>query len=162
MKNNDNSVLTDKKELSSMVSDLSEKEKEFDLRIKGLQQLLIDENKKKNSLERDITNIKRDINTLQINVNSTIKGNKISLGQIQNEIDYSKGTQKINEYNYNYKISLEEEKQNKINKQINKLNKEIKIMIEQIQQKENFQNMKTKDVNQLNEEMIKFLSYLDS
>ena len=48
MKNNDNSVLTDKKELSAMVSDLSEKEKEFDLRIKGLQQILIDENKKKN------------------------------------------------------------------------------------------------------------------
>ena len=53
MKNNDNSVLTDKKELSAMVSDLSEKEKEFDLRIKGLQQILIDENKKKNILEKE-------------------------------------------------------------------------------------------------------------
>ena len=162
MKNNDNGVLTDKKELSAMVSDLSEKEKEFDLRIKGLQQILIDENKKKNILEREITNIKRDVSTLQININSTIKGNKISLGQIQNEIDYNEGTQKINEYNYNYKISLEENKQKKIKADINKLNKEIKGMIEQIQQKDSFQNMKSKEVNKLNEEMIKFLSYLDN
>ena len=162
MKNNDNSVLTDKKELSAMVSDLSEKEKEFDLRIKGLQQMLIDENKKKNILEREITNIKRDVSTLQININSTIKGNKISLGQIQNEIDYNEGTQKINEYTYNYKISLEENKQKKIKADINKLNKEIKGMIEQIQQKDSFQNMKSKEVNKLNEEMIKFLSYLDN
>ena len=45
---------------------------------------------------------------------------------------------------------------------INKLNKEIKGMIEQIQQKDSFQNMKSKEVNKLNEEMIKFLSYLDN
>ena len=99
---------------------------------------------------------------MQININSTIKGNKISLGQIQNEIDYNEGTQKINEYNYNYKISLEENKQKKIKADINKLNKEIKGMIEQIQQTDSFQNMKSKEVNKLNEEMIKFLSYLDN
>ena len=116
----------------------------------------------KKIIQREITNIKRDVSTLQININSTIKGNKISLGQIQNEIDYNEGTQKINEYNYNYKISLEENKQKKIKADINKLNKEIKGMIEQTQQKDSFQNMKSKEVNNLNEEMIKFLSYLDN
>ena len=56
MKNNDKSVLTDKKELSFLVSELKEKEKEYDLRIKGLQQILVDENKKTTQYEKEIQN----------------------------------------------------------------------------------------------------------
>ena len=105
MKNNDKSVLTDKKELSFLVSELKEKEKEYDLRIKGLQQILVDENKKTTQYEKEIQNLKNEINKLVININNSMKENQISLGKIQNEIDYTNGTNKIKEYNYNYKIS---------------------------------------------------------
>lgn len=162
MKNNDKSVLTDKKELSFLVSELKEKEKEYDLRIKGLQQILVDENKKTTQYEKEIQNLKNEINKLVININNSMKENQISLGKIQNEIDYTNGTNKIKEYNYNYKISNEENQQKKYKKEIKALDNEIRDLIIQIQTKESFQNLNSKEVNKLNEEMIKFLSYLDS
>ena len=143
MKNNDKSVLTDKKELSFLVSELKEKEKEYDLRIKGLQQMLVNENKKTTQYEKEIQNLKNEINKLEISINNSIKENQITLGKIQNEIDYTNGTNKIKEYNYNYKISNEENQQKKYKKEIKALDNEIRV-------------------NKLNEEMIKFLSYLDS
>ena len=91
-----------------------------------------------------------------------MKENQISLGKIQNEIDYTNGTNKIKEYNYNYKISNEENQQKKYKKEIKALDNEIRDLIIQIQTKESFQNLNSKEVNKLNEEMIKFLSYLDS
>lgn len=162
MKNNDKSVLTDKKELSFLVSELKEKEKEYDLRIKGLQQILVDENKKTTQYEKEIQNLKNENNKLVININNSMKENQISLGKIQNEIDYTNGTNKIKEYNYNYKISNEENQQKKYKKEIKALDNEIRDLIIQIQTKESFQNLNSKEVNKLNEEMIKFLSYLDS
>lgn len=162
MKNNDKSVLTDKKELSFLVSELKEKEKEYDLRIKGLQQMLVNENKKTTQYEKEIQNLKNEINKLEISINNSIKENQITLGKIQNEIDYTNGTNKIKEYNYNYKISIEENQQKKYKKEIKALDNEIRDLIIQIQTKESFQNLNSKEVNKLNEEMIKFLSYLDS
>lgn len=162
MKNNDKSVLTDKKELSFLVSELKEKEKEYDLRIKGLQQMLVNENKKTTQYEKEIQNLKNEINKLEISINNSIKENQITLGKIQNEIDYTNGTNKIKEYNYNYKISNEENQQKKYKKEIKALDNEIRDLIIQIQTKESFQNLNSKEVNKLNEEMIKFLSYLDS
>ena len=162
MKNNDKSVLTDKKELSFLVSELKEKEKEYDLRIKGLQQMLVNENKKTTQYEKEIQNLKNEINKLEISINNSIKENQITLGKIQNEIDYTHGTNKIKEYNYNYKISIEENQQKKYKKEIKALDNEIRDLIIQIQTKESFQNLNSKEVNKLNEEMIKFLSYLDS
>ena len=47
-------------------------------------------------------------------------------------------------------------------KEIKALDNEIRDLIIQIQTKESFQNLNSKEVNKLNEEMIKFLSYLDS
>ena len=162
MKNNDKSVLTDKKELQLKENKLKEKEKEYDLRIKGLQQILVDENKKTTQYEKEIQNLKNEINKLVININNSMKENQISLGKIQNEIDYTNGTNKIKEYNYNYKISNEENQQKKYKKEIKALDNEIRDLIIQIQTKESFQNLNSKEVNKLNEEMIKFLSYLDS
>ena len=141
MKNNDKSVLTDKKELSFLVSELKEKEKEYDLRIKGLQQMLVNENKKTTQYEKEIQNLKNEINKLEISINNSIKENQITLGKIQNEIDYTNGTNKIKEYNYNYKISNEENQQKKYKKEIKALDNEIRDLIIQIQTKESFQNL---------------------
>lgn len=162
MKNNDKSVLTDKKELSFLVSELMEKEKEYELRIKGLEQILVDENKKTSQYEKEVQNLKKEINKIQININNSTKDNQISLGKIQNEIDYANGTNKIDEYNYNYKISIEENKQKKYKKDIKVLDNEIRDLIIQIQAKESLQNINSNEINKLNEEMIKFLSNLDS
>lgn len=162
MKNNDKSVLTDKKELSFLVSELMEKEKEYELRIKGLEQILVDENKKTSQYEKEVQNLKKEINKIQININNSTKENQISLGKIQNEIDYANGTNKIDEYNYNYKISIEENKQKKYKKDIKVLDNEIRDLIIQIQAKESLQNINSNEINKLNEEMIKFLSNLDS
>ena len=138
-------------ELENMKVELIKKEKEFDLRLKGLNENIVNENKEKALLEKDIDNILYEIDC--INNDNISTQNQLKLSQFKYKTDYDNYTINtyINNYNYNQRIQNELDKQDKLSHLISNINQQIDYYKTNINQIQNEHNLEDKNIlNDLN------------
>ena len=146
-----------RKELDYMISELTEKNKDYEIRLKGLKEKLLLEKKENTNLYKQLRNLTNNINE----TNNEIQKNKINgeyyLHKAENNINSDNSNLNLRNQSYNNKIEEELKKQKELKKKISLVDNEIlqyQMMINQI---ENINEINNQEIQQQNEDMIKFL-----
>ncbi len=146
-----------RKELDYMISELTEKNKDYEIRLKGLKEKLLLEKKDNINLYKQLRNLTNNINE----TNNKIQKNKIegeyNLHKAENNINSDNSNLNLRNQSYNNKIEEELKKQKELKKKISLVDNEIlqyQMMINQI---ENINEINNQEIQQQNEDMIKFL-----
>ena len=146
-----------RKELDYMISELSEKNKDYEIRLKGLKEKLILEKKENIELYKQLRNLTNNINE----TNNKIQKNKIddeyNLHKAENNINSDNSKFNLRNQSYNNKIKEELKKQKELKQKISLVDNEIlqyQMMINQI---ENINQINNQEIQQQNQDMIEFL-----
>ena len=150
-----------KDELEMLFNELNEKNKEYELKIKGLNEEIIKEKKENQKLIKNKEELLNELDILNIKINNNKDLNDIKIKKIENEYNYTNNVLNLNSNEYNNKLNKEIQKQNKIINEINYLNKEIekyKNLINNLDS--NNENINNKQIIKESYEMEKFISEL--
>jgi hypothetical protein len=146
-----------RKELDYMISELSEKNKDYEIRLKGLKEKLILEKKENIELYKQLRNLTNNINE----TNNKIQKNKIddeyNLHKAENNINSDNSNLNLRNQSYNNKIEDELKKQKELKNKISLIDNEIMKYQMMINQIENVNELNNQEIKQQNEDMIKFL-----
>ena len=129
----------------------------YEIRLKGLKEKLLLEKKDNINLYKQLRNLTNNINE----TNNKIQKNKIegeyNLHKAENNINSDNSNLNLRNQSYNNKIEEELKKQKELKKKISLVDNEIlqyQMMISQI---ENINEINNQEIQQQNEDMIKFL-----
>ena len=150
-----------KDELEMLFNELNEKNKEYELKIKGLNEEIIKEKKENQKLIKNKEELLNELDILNIKINNNKDLNDIKIKKIENEYNYTNNVLNLNSNEYNNKLNKEIQKQNKIINEINYLNNEIekyKNLINNLDS--NNENINNKQIIKESYEMEKFISEL--
>jgi len=150
-----------KDELEMLFNELNEKNKEYELKIKGLNEEIIKEKKENQKLIKNKEELLNELDILNIKINNNKDLNDIKIKKIENEYNYTNNVLNLNSNEYNNKLNKEIQKQNKIINEINYLNNEIqkyKNLINNLDS--NNENINNKEIIKESYEMEKFISEL--
>jgi hypothetical protein len=146
-----------RKELDYMISELSEKNKDYEIRLKGLKEKLILEKKENIELYKQLRNLTNNINE----TNNKIQKNKIddeyNLHKAENNINSDNSKFNLRNQSYNNKIKEELKKQKELKKKISLVDNEILQYQTMINQIENINQINNQEIQQQNQDMIEFL-----
>ena len=146
-----------RKELDYMISELSEKNKDYEIRLKGLKEKLLLEKKENTNLYKQLRNLTNNINE----TNNEIQKNKINgeyyLHKAENNINSDNSNLNLRNQSYNNKIEDELKKQKELKNKISLIDNEIMKYQMMINQIENVNELNNQEIKQQNEDMIKFL-----
>ena len=146
-----------RKELDYMISELSEKNKDYEIRLKGLKEKLILEKKENIELYKQLRNLTNNINE----TNNKIQKNKIddeyNLHKAENNINSDNSKFNLRNQSYNNKIKEELKKQKELKKKISLVDNEILQYQTMINQIENINQINNQQIQQQNQDMIEFL-----
>ena len=146
-----------RKELDYMISELSEKNKDYEIRLKGLKEKLILEKKENIELYKQLRNLTNNINE----TNNKIQKNKIddeyNLHKAENNINSDNSKFNLRNQSYNNKIKEELKKQKELKQKISLVNNEILQYQTMINQIENINQINNQEIQQQNQDMIEFL-----
>lgn len=148
------------KDLEIMNSDLMSKDDEYTLVIKGRKQMLINEKKKQNDLDKQIEALEKEISQCNGFITKDYDDNKLQLNYIQNELDYNNGLYEVKSHEYKRKITEEERKQSHFENKLKAMDSKIdqyKSLIDTIE-KDNA--LITPEILKATADMQKFLSEL--
>ena len=144
-----------------LFNELNEKNKEYELKIKGLNEEIIKEKKENQKLIKNKEELLNELDILNIKINNNKDLNDIKIKKIENEYNYTNNVLNLNSNEYNNKLNKEIQKQNKIINEINYLNNEIqkyKNLINNLDS--NNENINNKQIIKESYEMEKFISEL--
>ena len=150
-----------KDELEMLFNELNEKNKEYELKIKGLNEEIIKEKKENQKLIKNKEELLNELDILNIKINNNKDLNDIKIKKIENEYNYTNNVLNLNSNEYNNKLNKEIQKQNKIINEINYLNNEIekyKNLINNLDSSN--ENINNKQIIKESYEMEKFISEL--
>ena len=150
-----------KDELEMLFNELNEKNKEYELKIKGLNEEIIKEKKENQKLIKNKEELLNELDILNIKINNNKDLNDIKIKKIENEYNYTNNVLNLNSNEYNNKYNKEIQKQNKIINEIKYLNNEIqkyKNLINNLDS--NNENINNKEIIKESYEMEKFISEL--
>ena len=146
-----------RKELDYMISELTETNKEYEIRLKGLKEKLLLEKKENTNLYKQLRNLTNNINE----TNNEIQKNKINgeyyLHKTENNINSDNSNLNLRNQSYNNKIEDELKKQKELKNKISLIDNEIMKYQMMINQIENVNELNNQEIKQQNEDMIKFL-----
>ena len=146
-----------RKELDYMISELTETNKEYEIRLKGLKEKLLLEKKENTNLYKQLMNLTNNINES----NNEIQKNKINgeyyLHKAENNINSDNSNLNLRNQSYNNKIEDELKKQKELKNKISLIDNEIMKYQMMINQIENVNELNNQEIKQQNEDMIKFL-----
>ena len=146
-----------RKELDYMISELSEKNKDYEIRLKGLKEKLILEKKENIELYKQLRNLTNNINE----TNNKIQKNKIddeyNLHKAENNINSDNSKFNLRNQSYNNKIKEELKKQKELKQKISLVDNEILQYQTMINQIENINQINNQEIQQQNQDMIEFL-----
>ena len=146
-----------RKELDYMISELSEKNKDYEIRLKGLKEKLILEKKENIELYKQLRNLTNNINE----TNNKIQKNKIddeyNLHKAENNINSDNSKFNLRNQSYNNKIEDELKKQKELKQKISLVDNEILQYQTMINQIENINQINNQEIQQQNQDMIEFL-----
>ena len=146
-----------RKELDYMISELSEKNKDYEIRLKGLKEKLILEKKENIELYKQLRNLTNNINE----TNNKIQKNKIddeyNLHKAENNINSDNSKFNLRNQSYNNKIKEELKKQKELKQKISLIDNEILQYQTMINQIENINQINNQEIQQQNQDMIEFL-----
>ncbi len=146
-----------RKELDYMISELTETNKEYEIRLKGLKEKLLLEKKENTNLYKQLRNLTNNINES----NNEIQKNKINgeyyLHKAENNINSDNSNLNLRNQSYNNKIEDELKKQKELKNKISLIDNEIMKYQMMINQIENVNELNNQEIKQQNEDMIKFL-----
>ena len=146
-----------RKELDYMISELSEKNKDYEIRLKGLKEKLILEKKENIELYKQLRNLTNNINE----TNNKIQKNKIddeyNLHKAENNINSDNSKFNLRNQSYNNKIEDELKKQKELKNKISLIDNEIMKYQMMINQIENINQINNQEIQQQNQDMIEFL-----
>ena len=146
-----------RKELDYMISELTETNKEYEIRLKGLKEKLLLEKKENTNLYKQLRNLTNNINES----NNEIQKNKINgeyyLNKAENNINSDNSNLNLRNQSYNNKIEDELKKQKELKNKISLIDNEIMKYQMMINQIENVNELNNQEIKQQNEDMIKFL-----
>ena len=146
-----------RKELDYMISELTETNKEYEIRLKGLKEKLLLEKKENTNLYKQLRNLTNNINE----TNNEIQKNKINgeyyLHKAENNINSDNSNLNLRNQSYNNKIEDELKKQKELKNKISLIDNEIMKYQMMINQIENVNELNNQEIKQQNEDMIKFL-----
>ena len=140
-----------------MISELSEKNKDYEIRLKGLKEKLILEKKENIELYKQLRNLTNNINE----TNNKIQKNKIddeyNLHKAENNINSDNSKFNLRNQSYNNKIKEELKKQKELKQKISLVDNEILQYQTMINQIENINQINNQEIQQQNQDMIEFL-----
>ena len=140
-----------------MISELTETNKEYEIRLKGLKEKLLLEKKENTNLYKQLMNLTNNINES----NNEIQKNKINgeyyLHKAENNINSDNSNLNLRNQSYNNKIEDELKKQKELKNKISLIDNEIMKYQMMINQIENVNELNNQEIKQQNEDMIKFL-----
>ena len=140
-----------------MISELTETNKEYEIRLKGLKEKLLLEKKENTNLYKQLRNLTNNINES----NNEIQKNKINgeyyLHKEENNINSDNSNLNLRNQSYNNKIEDELKKQKELKNKISLIDNEIMKYQMMINQIENVNELNNQEIKQQNEDMIKFL-----
>ena len=146
-----------RKELDYMISELTEKNKDYEIRLKGLKEKLILEKKENIELYKQLRNLTNNINE----TNNKIQKNKIddeyNLHKAENNINSDNSKFNLRNQSYNNKIKEELKKQKELKQKISLVDNEILQYQTMINQIENINQINNQEIQQQNQDMIEFL-----
>ena len=146
-----------RKELDYMISELTETNKEYEIRLKGLKEKLILEKKENIELYKQLRNLTNNINE----TNNKIQKNKIddeyNLHKAENNINSDNSKFNLRNQSYNNKIKEELKKQKELKQKISLVDNEILQYQTMINQIENINQINNQEIQQQNQDMIEFL-----
>lgn len=147
-----------KDELEQMKLELLNKEKEYDLHIKGLKENISIENRNKAMLEKEIFELENQIKRKQSE--NIITENEGECSVIKVNADYEFENESTNKIGNIYLTKCEEEamKQEMLKGKIKIIDKEIERYTQMIQELRNTQNLEVKEIQKVNQDMQEFLS----
>lgn len=148
------------KDLEVLNKELQTKDDEYILVIKGKKQLLINEKRKQNDLDKKIEALKREINDCRSSIVKDHDDNVLNLNYIHNELDYNNSIYEVKSNAYKRKINEEEQKQYQLKLKINSINNNLHQYKSLINTFERDNALLTPDILKATEEMQKFLSEL--
>ena len=146
-----------RKELDYMISELTETNKEYEIRLKGLKEKLLLEKKENTNLYKQLRNLTNNINES----NNEIQKNKINgeyyLHKAENNINSDNSNLNLRNQSYNNKIEDELKKQKELKNKISLVDNEILQYQTMINQIENINQINNQEIQQQNQDMIEFL-----
>lgn len=147
-----------KDELEQMKIELLNKEKDYDLHIKGLKESINIENRSKAALEKEIFDLESQIKDKH-NENTMIENEgEYSVMKVNTDYDYENdSTNKIGNL-YLAKCQEEKMKQEMLQAKIKEIDNEIEKYVYMIQQLQSTQNLEAKEIQKVNDDMQEFLS----
>ena len=146
-----------RKELDYMISELTETNKEYEIRLKGLKEKLLLEKKENTNLYKQLRNLTNNINETNNEIQIKKINGEYNLHIAENNINSDNSNLNLRNQSYNNKIEDELKKQKELKNKISLIDNEIMKYQMMINQIENVNELNNQEIQQQNEDMIKFL-----